>query len=367
MACSIHAAYIMHHDGAINVAHTQLADMVQVLEKMTGANRPLPGVTVVIPAYNYAEFLAEAIDSALAQDYAGPLEVLVVDDGSTDSTPQVANAFQGRIRYHRKQNAGLSAARNTGMEMAMHELVLFLDADDLLEAPAIDEMYAVWVGAVEKPVIVAARARMIDARGAWISEHAGLCDGRVEAFTARDFVLRSRFAPIVLAQRQTLLALGGFDPSLAASEDRDMWIRASIAGPVVQVHTVLHRKRDHGQNMSRHAERQTRCILRVLEKARSNPEIHLKSSDWREAEAICLYQSARIYLSAGERRMAIRQGLRSVRKAPWLTSAASVGYPPGFRARFLLLELWRLLKSGGASGSPAKVGAIGKGLAKSKN
>lgn len=91
------------------------------------------GVTVVIPAYNYEKYLGEAVDSALSQDYASNIEVLIIDDGSTDLTGEIALSYGSRVRYHRKINAGLSAARNTGMELAQYDKVLFLDADDVLE------------------------------------------------------------------------------------------------------------------------------------------------------------------------------------------------------------------------------------------
>src|SRR5205814_441931 len=89
-----------------------------------------PGVSVVIPAYNYARFLPKAIESALAQSHPS-LEIIVVDDGSTDDTQAVVAQYTGpRVRCVRQQNAGLSAARNTGIREARFPYVAFLDADD---------------------------------------------------------------------------------------------------------------------------------------------------------------------------------------------------------------------------------------------
>jgi GT2 family glycosyltransferase len=328
---------------------------------MLGEARTLPGVSVVIPVYNYARYLAEAIRSALTQEYAGKLEVLVVDDGSTDESPAVIASFGSAISSHRQPNAGLSAARNTGMSLATHDLVVFLDADDLLEPTCVQELVAARQQQPQQekvePVVIGSRGRMIDANGAFLSELASDLDGRVERFEVSDFILRNRFAPIVLADRRVLLGLDGFDTKLPASEDRDMWIRAATAGPVVLVHRALHRKRDHGANMSRHAERQTSCILRVLEKAKQQSGVRPDSRVWAEAEAVCLFQSARMYLAAGERKMASKQCLRSLRRAWWLTCTREVGYPAGFRARFLLLQLGRALGFGKA---PATTGSDGK-------
>lgn len=86
-------------------------------------------VSVVIPAYNRARRLPQAIDSVLAQGVAG-LEVIVVDDGSTDDTRSVVEAYGDRVRYTYQSNAGVGAARNTGMRQATGEFVAFLDSDD---------------------------------------------------------------------------------------------------------------------------------------------------------------------------------------------------------------------------------------------
>jgi glycosyltransferase involved in cell wall biosynthesis len=87
-------------------------------------------VTVIIPVYNGEQFLAEAINHVLRQDYQ-PLEIIVVDDGSTDNTGKVAAKFQDIIHYIYQQNAGPSAARNCGLKAAQGDLITFLDVDDL--------------------------------------------------------------------------------------------------------------------------------------------------------------------------------------------------------------------------------------------
>jgi glycosyltransferase involved in cell wall biosynthesis len=89
------------------------------------------GVSIIIPVYNYAEFVAEAIDSALNQTYPN-IEVVVIDDGSTDDTPHVLERYSGFARIITQDNLGLSAARNLGLREASNDLVAFLDADDRL-------------------------------------------------------------------------------------------------------------------------------------------------------------------------------------------------------------------------------------------
>ncbi|HEY2324319.1 MAG TPA: glycosyltransferase family A protein, partial [Thermoanaerobaculia bacterium] len=90
----------------------------------------MKSVSVVIPSYNYARYLGEAIDSALAQTLP-PLEVIVVDDGSTDETSEVLATYADRIRVLRQKNSGVAVARNSGIAAAHGEYVAFLDADDI--------------------------------------------------------------------------------------------------------------------------------------------------------------------------------------------------------------------------------------------
>ena len=90
-------------------------------------SRPL--VSVIVPSYNAARFLPEAIASVRRQHYE-PLEILIVDDGSTDATPQLVPRLGADIRYFRKENAGVASARNVGLREARGEVIAFLDADD---------------------------------------------------------------------------------------------------------------------------------------------------------------------------------------------------------------------------------------------
>ncbi|MBO4300125.1 MAG: glycosyltransferase [Desulfovibrio sp.] len=95
--------------------------------------RKIPLISVIIPCYNYARYLPIAVESALSQQSSAlNVEVIVVDDGSTDDTPRVAQQYGHRIRYMFQENQGLSSARNTGMRAAHGDFLLFLDADDLL-------------------------------------------------------------------------------------------------------------------------------------------------------------------------------------------------------------------------------------------
>ena len=91
-----------------------------------------PKVSIIIPIFNYARYLGEAIDSALSNKHI-ECEILVIDDGSTDNTADVARSYESQIRYIYQENQGVCAARNKGIREARAELIVFLDADDVLE------------------------------------------------------------------------------------------------------------------------------------------------------------------------------------------------------------------------------------------
>src|SRR5262245_20604446 len=111
-------------------ADQALMDAIAENPRIDAANRRQPLVSVIIPCYNHAHYLGEAIESVLAQTVQD-FEIIVVDDGSTDSTADVAARYP-RVRYVRQNNQGLSAARNTGIKHGLGRFLVFLDADDLL-------------------------------------------------------------------------------------------------------------------------------------------------------------------------------------------------------------------------------------------
>jgi glycosyltransferase involved in cell wall biosynthesis len=106
-------------------------------------------VSIIINNYNYGRFLTAAIDSALAQSYPG-IEVVVVDDGSTDDSRAIIASYGERIRPVLRENGGQAAALNTGFEASRGEVIFFLDSDDLLHPNAVEEVMAVWRPGVVK-------------------------------------------------------------------------------------------------------------------------------------------------------------------------------------------------------------------------
>lgn len=225
-------------------------------------------VSVIIPAYNYARFLPEAVDSALAQTWR-PLEIIVIDDGSTDATPELMASRYGDeplLRYVRKENQGLSAARNTGITEARGEFLVFLDADDRLLPEIVETSKNTLDRLGDDFALVASCSRLIDSEGDHLPDRSHFGEKDIEVSTV-DLLVMNRFGCVVLARRSAFEACGRFDPDLVASEDRDMWLRLSYRYRLYRLGAVGFEIRRHGDNMSGSGCRQALAMARVLAKA----------------------------------------------------------------------------------------------------
>jgi hypothetical protein len=218
-------------------------------------------VSVVIPCFQQAHFLPEAVESVLAQDHP-EVEVIVVDDGSPDNVEAVAARCPG-VRFLRQENSGLAAARNAGMAEARGEFLLFLDADDRLLPEAIG------LGLEE----LRGDAATMMAAGTWrlIGEEGEPlpADPPQQPREAYPALLESCFisTPAAVLYRRALFEeIGGFDPSVSASADYDLYLRTAATYPVrLHPHPVAEYRR-HGANMTRDPELIMGAELAVLER-----------------------------------------------------------------------------------------------------
>lgn len=224
-----------------------------------------PLVSIVIPTYNYGHFVSDAIESALAQTHRN-IEVILVDDGSIDHTPEVAQSYGSRIRYVRKANGGLSDSRNVGTHESLGEFIVFLDADDLLKQQMVERSLSVLLSLPPEYALVGHIPDRIDENKSPISTPSP--HSRVSGeLSTLDLVLKNRIPATVLVRRAALIETGLFDVSLPASEDRDMWIRLSTRHRLWFQAEVLSSVRRHGTNMSLVWKRQSAAIRSVLHKA----------------------------------------------------------------------------------------------------
>ena len=221
----------------------------------------LPLVSIIICSFNHAHYLAEAIDSALHQSH--PLiEVVVVDDGSVDETPQVAASFPG-VTYLHQQNFGLANARNRGLRACKGSFVVFLDADDRLLPGAIATSLA---AAMRRSTcaFVAGGYRLIDGKGDELLTRPA---GKIVASGYAD-LLRYNFIAMhgaVLYRRELLIVHGGFNERFSASEDYDVYLRLSRQHPFHVYDEVVAEYRQHGENMTRDVARMLIAAVAVLE------------------------------------------------------------------------------------------------------
>jgi hypothetical protein len=275
-------------------------------------------VSVVLPCFNQAHYLGEAIESALAQSER-PLEVVVVDDGATDSTLEVVSAY-AEVRCVRQPNQGLAAARNAGLRASRGEYVVFLDADDRLLPDALRVGAATLDGHPEAAFVVG-RHRRIAADGSPLPIHRR---PRVERDHYVSLVHRCWIAmPATVMHRRALLdAVGAFDPSLRFAEDYDLYLRVARRFPIVDHYAEVAEYRQYPGTISRNAERMLAATLAVLHPHRPGAhatEAHRRA--WRERSNVVWYydrllETARDDLARGHWSAALRELLVLARHLP---------------------------------------------------
>jgi teichuronic acid biosynthesis glycosyltransferase TuaG len=256
-----------------------------------------PTVSVVIPVYNQAHYLPTAIRSVLAQDYR-PLEVIVVDDGSTDAIDAAVAPFRDHIRCIRQDNHGAAHALNEGISRATGDLVCWLSADD-----------AYLPGKLRAQV---------DAFGV-DADLALVCTG-YEVVDARDRVIRRQPKPhwphpdpliavfwrnpingsTVMLRREVFDAVGQFDETLRADVDADMWLRIASNHRVRQVDGIFVRYRMHAASLSANRSLMRASMTRVRALAIANGTLmaRLRAGNPRTAPRLLALMSAE-YASRG--------------------------------------------------------------------
>ncbi len=205
-----------------------------------------PLVSVIIPNYNYASYVGEAIDSVLAQDYPN-VEIIVVDDGSSDDSRAVIECYGDKLRAIFQQNQGVCATRNNGVAVSSGEFIAFLDADDSWMPGKLTRQMERFANADVGLVHVG--VSHIDGAGNAIREDLAGEEGHV----ANDLLL---LKPVILGggsgvviRRRIFDEVGGFDTRLSTSADWELYYRIAARCEVAFVSEALVRYRVHGSNM----------------------------------------------------------------------------------------------------------------------
>lgn len=205
-------------------------------ESMT---QTLPLVSIVTPAYNQAEYLAETIESVLAQDYPH-IEYIVIDDGSTDNTQSVLERFHGRLRYERQENMGQARTLNKGWAMAGGALIGYLSSDDRLDPKAVSQLVQALTQHPEA-VVAYCDFELIDIKSRVFRKV------RTEDYDSKrlsvDLVCQP--GPGALFRRSVFDSTGGWAESLRQVPDFEFWLRAARSGSFVRVPKLLAQYRIH--------------------------------------------------------------------------------------------------------------------------
>ena len=212
-------------------------------------------VSVIIPTFNYASFLEECLQSVLNQSYKN-LEIIVIDDGSTDNTKNVINKYSNRINYIYQNNSGLSAARNTGIKNARGDLIQFLDSDDLLHSHSIEERVN-FLSESGANCVVCKNKTFSNTNPSGIPS----INGSWKMFS-NNLDIHLCFFNIApphsfLIKKSVIDEIGLFDINLKACEDYDYWIRL-LENKHIPVYCdaglVYYRK--HSESMSSNSNKQ---------------------------------------------------------------------------------------------------------------
>jgi glycosyltransferase involved in cell wall biosynthesis len=305
-------------------------------------------VSVIVPAYNRADYLSLALASVLHQSRQ-PSEIIVVDDGSEDNTPELVRGFGSRVRYVRhEQNRGVSEARNTGLEAAQGEVIAWLDADDLWEADYLQTVLPILEADEAVDGVYTGLVRM-DADGNLLPQSSQVAVPPSE--------LRSALAEECFIQTSTLVArracfdlAGRFDPRFDICEDYDMFLRLAETCTIVGLPVPLVRYRVHEHNTVANVAAFCRFRLALTQKHYGEPEGDPETwpPDKRRAHGHAFRAAALKCIEAGqteegwsylERAVSIWPNL--LRRLDTFYELACGDQPMGYRGQADLLDIER--------------------------
>lgn len=279
----------------------------------TDVRAELPLVSVVIPTYNYARFLDQAIQSVLYQSYPN-IQLIVLDDGSTDNTVEVLEKYAGRFYWERHENLGQAETINKGWRMSKGSILAYLSPDDVLLPNAV-EVSVEHLLSNDDVVLTYCDYDLMTLNSAVIRRVAA------PEFDYREMVVKFVCppGPGAFLKREAAEAAGLWDDSLRQIPDYDYWLRLGLQGRFLKINEVLARFRVHGgsQSFSVADERKSEEYVRVIEnfyRAKALPPNVLDSK--AEAMSNAHVVSARSHLRSGRYVEGLRHLSRSVSLYP---------------------------------------------------
>ncbi len=207
----------------------------------------MPRVSVIIPTYNRANYICEAIDSVLSQTYTD-YEIMVIDDGSTDNTKGVLQPYSSKIKYLFQENRGIAAARNYGIRNSTGEFIAMLDSDDQW-LPEKLKIQVATISSNPELAFVCSGSYVIDGDGKIIDiwkKSRKLNSETFDNLYKKDFVLTLT----VLLRRTHFEAIDGFDDEYKVSQDYELWLRLAKRYKFYYINLPLAKYRIHGWNIT---------------------------------------------------------------------------------------------------------------------
>jgi glycosyltransferase involved in cell wall biosynthesis len=278
-------------------------------------------VSVIIPTFNSADLVTQAIDSALAQT-ARPAEIIVADDGSTDDTRRRVAAYGDPVIYLHQPNQGVAAARNLGLRRATGQFVAFLDADDLWHSSKLEVQLEVMSAQPDLGLLGTGRYdpsgvhRAVSGRGA------------VNRINWRDLAVKNYLtASSVMVRRSVLDQVGEFDTSLHGPEDYDLWLRITAISAVANVDFPLTGYRRIPDSLSQKAKSMSEGMRRILRKL---DEQNAWSGDRilrRKAYGYCGYSCSIMNRASGRPFRAMGELARSILNYPLPYRRSEIPFP----------------------------------------
>lgn len=232
----------------------------------------LPLVSVIMPAYNAEKYISFSIESVISQTYPN-IELLVIDDGSTDDTKLIAQTYveknKNRVTYIFQENAGPAKARNNGIESAKGEWVSFLDSNDYWIKDHVQLMMDKALSDEEIDLVYGSKIWVDQNGNDWPAELQPNYDMPEGWIFAEMFKNNLMSTPSVLVRRKKLLDLGSFNESqtLRVAEDYDLWLRITASSKVGSLPELKFFCRRHDTNTTLNSEIRARGLITAIENA----------------------------------------------------------------------------------------------------
>ena len=268
----------------------------------------MPAVSVIVPTYNHGRFLRTAIESVLNQTYRD-LELIIVDDGSTDDTPQIVKRFQGPILYHRKAHEERAIARNTGIQMAKGQYIALIDSDDVWKPNRLERGVRLLENRTDVG-LVHGEVEMIDSSGRLLLDETRriqkLYERERRGGSTYEELLKSYalFSSTVLFRKNSFDRVGFYNQKFPPREDYDWYLRFALSGKIHILESppvASYRIQSKSESYRNGHSKMAKLYINILESQLSEIEKRLTGSRFREASSRVMTKLAEFHAALGER------------------------------------------------------------------